>query len=188
MTEEHLPPSPAAPADRSALRGVRRPTPALLTYYILLAIAAGPGLIVALPLRLFRYRTLQYEFDDEGVTMRWGILFRREISLTYARIQDIHLVSNVVERWLGLGRVEIQTASGQAAAEMTIEGLPDYERLRDELYQRMRGAKQHGRIADAPAPVVTAGPGAPDREAVAVLREAVDELREIRLLLSRRQP
>jgi putative membrane protein len=58
--------------------------------------------------------------------MRWAYLFRREVSLTYARIQDLHLVSNVIERWLGLGRIQVQTASGSAEAEMTIEGLQDY--------------------------------------------------------------
>jgi putative membrane protein len=46
--------------------------------------------------------------------MRWGILFRREISLTYARIQDIQLSSNLVERWLGLAKIQLQTASGSS--------------------------------------------------------------------------
>jgi putative membrane protein len=182
---------PAPDADRSvfthdALRGVRRPVPALMAYYVLLSIAAGPGVIIALLLRIFRFRTLQYEFDEQGVTMRWGILFRREISLTYARIQDIHLVSNLVERWLGLGRVQLQTASAQAAAEMTIEGLSDFERLRDELYQRMRGARLPGRSAEPAVPA--AGAPEPDAlgEVAAALRDAVDELRAIRALLSRR--
>lgn len=187
MTATHLP-VPLGPDAPSALHGMRRPVPALLWYYLLLSIAAGPGVVIALPLRYFRYRTLQYEFDAEGVTMRWGILFRREISLTYARIQDIHLVSNVVERWLGLGRVEIQTASGQSSAEMTIEGLPDFERVRDELYQRMRGARSSTRPGSAEGsarPMATVeGPG----EAVAALREAVEELRAIREILSSRQP
>jgi membrane protein YdbS with pleckstrin-like domain len=175
---------------RGLLRGVRRPVPALLTYYVLLSIAAGPGIDIALPLRIFRFRTLQYEFDDQGVTMRWGILFRREISLTYARIQDIHLVSNVVERWLGLGRVQLQTASGQAAAEMTIEGLPDFERLRDELYQRMRGAKQPSSPAATPPVHAAVAQSTNDGlgDVTGALREAVDELRAIRALLSRRGP
>ena len=183
--------SPSARLDADApsvLRGVRRPVPALLHYYLLLALVAGPGIVVALPLRYFRYRTLQYEFDAEGVTMRWGILFRREISLTYARIQDIHLVSNVVERWLGLGRVEIQTASGQSSAEMTIEGLPDFERVRDELYQRMRGAKGLTRPALSAASARSTGETEAASDAVAALREAAEELRAIRDIISRRQP
>ena len=66
--------------------------------------------------------------------MRWGILFRKEISLTYSRLQDIHLASNVVERWLDLARVKLQTERGSAAAEMTIEGLTEFDRIRDFLY------------------------------------------------------
>src|SRR5688572_8479842 len=180
-------PTSTQPMDLSrTFLGERRPEPALMKYYALQSLMAGPGLIFLLPFLWFRYHTLRYVFDEQGVTMRWGILFRREISLTYARIQDIHLVSNLVERWLGLGRVQLQTASAQAAAEMTIEGLSDFERLRDELYQRMRGARLPGRAAE---PAVTAA-GAPEPDALgdvaAALRDAVDELRAIRALLSRR--
>jgi putative membrane protein len=75
------------------------------------------------------------------VSVRWGALFRREVTLNYARIQDLHLSSNVIERWLGLAKIQVQTASGGASAEMTVEGLLDVERLRDFLYSRMRGAK-----------------------------------------------
>ena len=79
--------------------------------------------------------------------MRWGVLFRREISLTYSRIQDIHLSSNFVERWLGLAKIQVQTASGSASAEMTIEGLRDFGGVRDFLYARMRGARDRTGIA-----------------------------------------
>jgi putative membrane protein len=178
------------------LLGIRRPVRALLRYYVLQSIAAGPGLIVVLPLKIFRYRTLHYEFDADGMTARWGVLFRREVSLTYARIQDIHLVSNVVERWLGLARVEIQTASGQAGAEMTIEGLPDCEEVRDQLYARMRGARDEPGRAPAAGPAGAAdGAGASLRLAssdvqqlTAALREAIDELRGVRRLLTKDGP
>ncbi len=74
--------------------------------------------------------------------MRWGVLFRREISLNYPRIQDIHLTSNFVERWLGLARLQLQTAAGSATAEMTIEGLEQVEQIRDYLYSRMRDRRR----------------------------------------------
>jgi membrane protein YdbS with pleckstrin-like domain len=164
------------------LSGERRPVPALMKYYALESLLAGPGLVILLPYRFFRYKTLRYVFDNEGLTVRWGILFRREVSLTYARIQDIHLVSNVFERWLGLGRVQIQTASGQSSAEVTVEGLSDFEAVRDELYRRMRGARaQHvpGRLSAGGAH--TAIPATPGQdEVVAAINEAVAELRALR--------
>src|SRR5215510_4016900 len=111
--------APGAPLE--LLPVVLRPHPNLLKYYLLTSFAAGPGFPVLMLLQYFRYHTLRYEVDAEGITMRWGILFRREIVLTYARIQDIHLSSNVVERWFGLAKIQVQTASGSSGAEMTIE-------------------------------------------------------------------
>jgi len=66
---------------------ITRPSPKLLYYYLtssLVATVAFP--LVAIPL-YFKYHTLRYRFDSEGVSMSWGILFRREINLTYKRIQ-----------------------------------------------------------------------------------------------------
>ena len=120
---------------------IDRPHPNLLKYYLLASLLAGPFYPIAALASWLRYRTLRYRFDDEGVNMRWGILFRKDISLTYARLQDIHLESNAFERWFGLGRVQLQTASGSAKAEMMIEGLLEYEQVRDYLYDRMRGAR-----------------------------------------------
>ena len=73
--------------------------------------------------------------------MQWGVLFRREIYLTYRRIQDIHLSRNIVQRWLGLATLSVQTASGSATPEMSIEGILEAEPLRDYLYAKMRGAR-----------------------------------------------
>ena len=168
------------------LGGERRPAPALMKYYFLSSLLAGPGLLVLLPYRYFRYHTLRYHFDNEGVTARWGILFRREITLTYARIKDIHLVSNLVERWLGLGRVQIQTASGQSGAEMTIEGLPDFELVRDELYRRMRGARRKGEPALAAAMHAVPELGRGQDDVVHALNAATAELRALREELARR--
>jgi putative membrane protein len=167
---------------------IQRPAPALFRYYLLLALTAGPGYPFLLAYLYFRYHTLRYRFDEEGISMRWGVLFRREINLTYARIQDIHLSSNVVERWLGLARIEIQTASGSAKAEMTIEGLHEFEEVRDFLYARMRGTRDAvraasvlaGPAASASPPASGAGPTAADADLAAVLHQVAAELRAVR--------
>ena len=121
---------------------IERPVPELLTYYLLSALTSVIFFPLVFPPLFFRYRTMRYRFDDEGVSQRWGLLFRREVNLTYARIQDIHLSSNFIERWLGLAKVQLQTASGSAAAEMTIEGIPQYEALRNFLYEKVKGERR----------------------------------------------
>jgi uncharacterized membrane protein YdbT with pleckstrin-like domain len=126
-----------APFDR---RTVVRPDRSLLTYYIICALLTGPfSPFVFLPL-FFKYETLTYRFEDDGVAMSWGILFRREIYLTYRRIQDIHVTRNILQRWMGLATVAVQTAS-TTGAEMHVDGVLEYDQLRDFLYQRMRGAR-----------------------------------------------
>ena len=136
MTES----KPTADSDFDPL-SVTGPDPILLKYYTAISVLSGPGLpFVFLPL-YFKYVTLEYKFDADGVSMRWGILFRREIHLTYRRIQDIHLTRNLIQRWMGLATVAIQTASGSSGPEMSIEGIPQAEALRDFLYSNMRGAR-----------------------------------------------
>jgi putative membrane protein len=162
---------------------IERPDPALMSYYVLASLMAGPLFPFVLAPLYFRYHTMRYRFSDEGVSMRWGILFRREINLTFARIQDIHLTSNVVERWLGLARIQIQTASGSAKAEMTIEGIPEYRALRDFLYSRMRGAR--GLTSGAPSTTPAPATSPASSELAGVLREVAAELRAVRRAVER---
>ena len=129
----------------------------------------------------FRYHTMRYKFDTDGIQVSWGILFRHEILLNYSRIQDIHLQSSFLERLLGLARIEIQTAAGSSNAEMTLEGLTDHEGMRDFLYSRMRGARDH----HSPA---MDKPQSGDDELANTLNEVASELRAIRLLIKEQRP
>lgn len=174
------------PAVDRSIQAITRPDKALWTYYILVALAIPPAFPVLVLFLYFRYHTMRYKFSDDGISMSWGILFRREVIVNYARIQDIHLKSNVVERWLGLARILVQTASGSHSAEMTIEGIKEFEALRDFLYGRMRGVKgshAHPTIPLTSASEVSAPEGA---ELAKTLREVVTELRAVRQLLEKR--
>jgi putative membrane protein len=158
-------------------KSIRRPAPELLTYYLIISLLSIVGFpFVFIPLYL-KFRTLQYRFDEEGIAMCWGLLFRKEIYLTYRRIQDIHVNRNILHRWMGLGVIAVQTASGSAGAEMTIEGILDLEPLRDYLYAKMRGAKGQ----DMPVSVEqgTAAAVAQQDEALALLVEIRDALRKL---------
>jgi putative membrane protein len=175
------------PLDESSIFAIERPAPKLFTYYLLSSLVLGPLFFVLLIPLYFRYHTLRYRFDEEGISMRWGILFRREINLTYARIQDIHLRSNFVERWLNLARVEVQTASGSSGAEMTLEGLLEFEAIRDYLYTRMRGSKDMRRAAMR-APAAGAEVDTATMQDLALtLREVAAELRAVREALAGRE-
>jgi putative membrane protein len=174
-------PAPRPPVNEAAIHAITRPHRDLWTYYLLGCCVFPPSLLFFGPYLWFRYHTMRYQFTDEGISMSWGILFRREIIINYARIQDIHLRSNLIERWLGLAKILVQTASGSSGAEMTLEGLKEFEAVRDFLYSKMRGVKDHGHRPAAAADAASA-----DVELAAALREVAQELRETRLALERR--
>lgn len=168
----------------AAIRAIERPDPALWKYYQVAALPTllfPPVFVVFIFLSWIRYSTLRYTFTPEGVSMRWGRLFRREILLNYARIQDIHLRSNVVERWFGLSRILVQTASGASGAEMTIEGIKEYEAVRDFLYARMRGVTD-----ETPQAGEATETGVLGDELTSALLEVAQELRMTRAAIEAR--
>ena len=89
-------------------------------------------------------------------------------------------IGGFIQRWLNIADIQIQTASGSASAEMTIEGLIDHAMLRDYLYQRMRGLKEPHAAASTP---LHHGDAADARTSDAILREILDEVRATRRAL-----
>jgi putative membrane protein len=166
--------------DEASVHAIERPSPKLMTLYLiqaLMTLILFPIVIVPL---YFRYHTLRYRLDAEGVSASWGILFRREVYVTYRRIQDIHVTRNLFERWLGIGKVEIQTASGSSSAELTLEGMVEYEAVRDHLYSKMRGVRADGHAPQTAAAAgattaATVASAAPD-EVISLLHEIRDEV------------
>ena len=182
-----MPPSAAT----KEIFALERPDPSLRTLYVLRSLLSGPFLVVLLPISLFRYRTLRYRFDEEGIHKRVGILFRKEVNLTYARIQDIHLRSGILQRWLGLADIQIQTASGSAGAELVIEGFKEFEAIRDFLYTRMRGAQAESHLAAGTSAQPKQSAADSENESaggdvVRLLLSIRDELRQTRELLEQR--
>ncbi len=87
---------------------------------------------------------------------------------------------------MGLATISLQTASGNAGAEMSIEGVLEAEALRDFLYARMRGAKDDHHVPQianhvAADGVVTANlhPGAPQTTSLQMLVEIRDAMQKL---------
>jgi putative membrane protein len=158
-------------------KAITRPDARLMRYYLVTALLGGPFFPIAILPLYFKYETLKYRFDDGGISMSWGILFRKEIYLTYRRIQDIHLTRNLIQRWFGLATVAVQTASGNATAEMSIDGILEADELRDYLYTRMRGARGDTEMTTAPAEGAHASHTAD--EPTVLLREIRDALQSL---------
>src|SRR6185436_16853537 len=157
-----------------AIFALTRPERKLLTLYFIYACFANVAFPFAFLPLYFRFITLRYRFDKEGVAVSHGLLWRRESYLTYARIQDIHVSRNIFERWLGIGTVQIQTASGSSTAEESITGIRQFDQIRNFLYARMRGHK-----LKAGTEIAATGRTSTDE----ILNGIRDELRAIRELV-----
>ena len=169
------------PAVDSPIYNITRPHRDLMKYYFIAAFVIPPIFPILMTIGVIRYRTMRYKFTGEGISMSWGLLFRKEIIIQYSRIQDIHLRSNIFQRWLGLSNVLVQTASGSASAEMTLEGIKEFESVRDFLYHRMRGVKDDP-VVEAPESTARGG-----SELAATLRDVATELRGLREDLAARK-
>lgn len=187
---ENTPPVPIEELERRVMQ-ITRPKPELLKLYLLYSILAVVAFPVVFPILYFKYHTLKFRFDREGVGVSFGILFRREHYLTYARIQDIHLTRDLFERWLGIGSVEIQTASGGSGGDLAITGTDQFELIRDYLYIKMRGAHSHdshdANARAASTATAAGGAAATSPELIAALGEATEAIRAAARALAERK-
>jgi putative membrane protein len=162
-----------------------RPHPDLMKYYTLCALATVLGFPFAILPFVFRYRTLRYRIDGDGISMQCGVFFRREVYVTYRRIQDIHVTRNLIERWMGLAKISVQTAAGSSKAELVIEGCKQPEALRDFLYGRMRGARDPAAGSEHSAQIAGVGgessqaPASSNDTVLRALADIRDALREL---------
>jgi putative membrane protein len=93
---------------------------------------------------------------------------------------------------LNLARIELQTASAQSKAEMTIEGFMEFEAIRDFLYSKMHGAELDSaqpkldEADQSAAPSVSLSSAELERLNQS-LQATTEALREVRLALQERR-
>ena len=97
------------------------------------------------------YRFSEYEFNDKGVHVRRGVIFRKKSFLDYNRIHAINKKQNLLENILGIGRLMIDSGSTNTAstAEICIrESNSEIERLINQLENRDINEKEVSEISE----------------------------------------
>ncbi|MHA3946715.1 PH domain-containing protein [Cellulomonas bogoriensis] len=81
-------------------------------------------------------RAIGYAERDDDLLIRRGVLFRSLVVVPYGRMQFVDVQAGPVDRWFGIARVQLHTAS--PTSDAVIPGLPPTEaaRLRDRLAAR----------------------------------------------------
>ncbi|MCU1497842.1 MAG: rane-flanked domain protein [Acidimicrobiales bacterium] len=104
----------------------------LLVPVVVLAIGIGCAVLVPNA----TYRRWRYAVTDDGVELRHGLLVRHESSIPHFRVQHIDIEHGPIERWRGLVKLTISTAS--PASDAVLPGIePDRaEQLRARILAR----------------------------------------------------
>ena len=115
-----------------------------IALFLVAVVLNGLGWLIALLLTGPYYRSLRYEVQDDEVVVNVGIWTKSVKHVPYRTVTNIQVKRDVVDRWLGIGTLNIQTAgmSGQTGAEERLVGLSNvqeaYESVAEEL-RRFRG-------------------------------------------------
>lgn len=126
------------------------------------------------------YRTTAYRLTDDVLEYERGVFFQQKTTVPYNRITNVNASQGPLQRIVGAGSVGIHTAGfgGQTGAELTIDGVADFEDIKDQILAKVRRRPPEATEGDD-TPGVTTGRTTSETEAP----ELLVELRRIRELL-----
>lgn len=81
-------------------------------------------------------RAIGYAERDEDLLIRKGILFRSLVVVPYGRMQFVDVQAGPLDRWGGIARVQLHTASPSSDASIPGLAPAEADRLRDRLAAR----------------------------------------------------
>lgn len=142
----------------------------------IIAFLDGAWWLVAMFLLGPYYRSLRYEIQQDEVVVHAGIWTKSVKHVPYRTVTNLTVKRDVLDRWLGLGTLNIQTAgmSGQTGAEEHLVGLADVQEVYNGVATELR--RFRGGMAPTQAEVEEAIlPAQPD-----ALNELLVEVRAIR--------
>jgi membrane protein YdbS with pleckstrin-like domain len=109
--------------------------PSALRAAIPLAVLAI-GIVLAIVVPNASYRHWRYAVTEEGVELRHGVLVRHESSVPHFRVQHIDIEQGPLDRWRGIVKLTISTAS--PASDGQLPGIEPHraEELRARILER----------------------------------------------------
>ncbi len=121
------------------------PLPAAMAYMTFISF---PLLLIFLLVFLWigkYYRTIIYKITNSEIEWRRGVWFRNTGIVPYSRITNVDVSQGPVSRALGFGSLKIQTAGYSSpnarSSEIKLEGIVDFEGLRETIMEFVRGGK-----------------------------------------------
>ena len=176
---------------------IPRLPPLVRTIWLVLVVGVAAVFVASIPITYFlqrlNYEMRWYIITDRSLRIRSGVVWLREMTMTFANIQGIRVNANPIEMVLGLANVEVQSAGGggsrggshshgtsSSGHAGTFAGVDNAEAIRDLLVERLRVYRDSGlgeKTAEAREPL-----------ALSAAREVLQETRALRNSLGNGPP
>lgn len=140
-----------------------------------------------------RYDTMWYVITDRSMRVRRGIWILHEVTITFENVQTVKVSQGPLQRWFGIGDVEVRTAGGGMVTDAhgnqhagtghhgVIEGITNAAEIRDLILAQLRHSKTAGLGDETHASSTASAQLSPPSPQVTPTHLAV--LREIRDLI-----
>jgi putative membrane protein len=109
-------------------------------------------MIIGIPISYLWIKNLSYVIEDERVKIYKGIITKMQQNIPFRMVTDFMLHRSLYDRFLGIGRIMIQTAGQSHSAsgyEGSVTGLTNWEEIYNELRERLREVKSDTKPASA---------------------------------------
>lgn len=144
------------------------------------------------------YELRWYVVTDRALRIREGVWQLREMTLTFANVQNLTISQGPLQRIFGISDLVVQTAGGESAeaAEArgysaqshrgVLRGLEDPQAIRDLVQAHVRSQKATS-VGEPEEPAAERAPSvtAPSLDMIEALREVRDEAHKLRLTMAR---
>jgi membrane protein YdbS with pleckstrin-like domain len=158
------------------------------------------GRVFGLALVRLDFEKRWYLVTDRSLRLREGILNVREMTITFANIQNISISQGPIQRALGIADLRVDTAGGASRARHDgkgtsqnlhtawFRGVENANAIRELIQTRQHalrdsGLGDHEELEAEPRPA--AAPGAVSEEFLAALREVAREAATLRAVVAR---
>ena len=108
------------------------------------------GMAITIGWEYARFRRYSYDLAAETFDIHSGVLSRRDREIPYERIQNVDISQNVVQRFLDIAEVRLETAGGSGSeAKLRYVNTAEASRLQEAISQKKRGASADDPPADS---------------------------------------
>jgi membrane protein YdbS with pleckstrin-like domain len=113
------------------------------TWSLIIAVL-GIVVVILIQLYLLAYiKTLRYQLSGDDLRLDSGVFWKKRKVIPLHKITNINTLQGPLERFFGLGQLNVQTAGHGASTgpEGKLVGLKEFERIKEELMEKVRLVK-----------------------------------------------